>query len=117
MERTLDTSPRLAIRGVFQALLLHIGGVFPNDFAGARIDQLEAVENVVASARGGASAHALQLAFEEIIGAFEFLGLWIAGRSQISRALGFAFLFERGHGVAREKAHAALGIPIQFDAD
>src|SRR5262245_21272199 len=56
MDLALDTGA-LTVSGVFQTLFLHISRIFPNDFARARINQLKAIQNVIARAGARAGAH------------------------------------------------------------
>src|SRR5882724_12020650 len=75
---TIDDEPlgspgprALAVGGVLEALLFDFRRILPDDVARPRIDQLEAVEDVVARALRRAGREALQLAGEEEVGALE----------------------------------------------
>ena len=60
------------IHRVFETLLLNLVEAFPDDVAGARVNELEGVEDVIAHALRGARGEAGELAGEEEIRALEF---------------------------------------------
>src|SRR5262245_2981344 len=70
MTRDAGDSP---IRGVFQALLLNLRQVFPDNDARAGIDELERIKHIIAGASRRLGRHSLQFAGEEIVSAFELL--------------------------------------------
>src|SRR4051812_42124153 len=91
---------RLTVGRVLESLLFDFVGILPDDLAGPRIDQLEAVEDIVTGALRGPGRQAAQLAGEKIIGAFELNDVRIAGRGDLTRLLERPFAFQRLHPIA-----------------
>src|SRR4051794_39724459 len=100
VRETAGTPCALTIRGVFQALFFDFVRILPDDLARARIDQLEAVENVVAGALGRARREATQLAGEKVVRALELRHVRIAARGDLSRALEIPFALQCVHAIA-----------------
>src|SRR5262245_23879445 len=101
-------SSRLPVGRILQALLLHLRGVFPDDLAGARIDQLERVKDIVTGAGLSASRHAFEFAGEEEVSSFELLNRRVGGRRDLARAFHFTFFLQRRHPIASQEDHFAL---------
>src|SRR5439155_16479360 len=105
------------VRGVLQPLLLDLIGVLPDDLARARVDELEAVLDVIAGALRGARGEAAELAGQEVIRAAKFDHVGIAARGDLAAALQIALAFQRLHPVAGEKRHAVDRLPVERDAN
>src|SRR5215831_2570585 len=92
----------LPIRGIFQALLLHLGRVLPNDFARPGIDQLESVEHVIARPRTRLGGQALQFAGQEKVRALEFHQVRVGAGRDLAGLLELALMFQGGHALPRQ---------------
>ena len=102
------------VSSVLDSLLLYLSRILPKNVAGAGVNQLEGIENVVADSGLGLGRQAGKFARQKKVGSLELLHVGVTRGGQLARAFQLALLFQSRHPVAGQKSNLPLSFRIQL---